>query len=41
MVAAIGFSGALIYWIGLRQIALGAEPSSIVAQLRQRFSRSR
>ena len=41
LVAAIGFSGALIYWIGLRQIALGAEPSSIVAQLRQRFSRSR
>jgi hypothetical protein len=41
IVAAIGFSGALIYWIGLRQIALGAEPSSIVAQLRQRFSRSR
>jgi len=41
MVAAIGFSGALIYWIGLRQIALGAEPSSVVAQLRQRFSRSR
>ena len=41
MVAGIGFSGALIYWIGLRQIALGAEPSSIVAQLRQRFSRSR
>lgn len=41
MVAAIGFSGALIYWIGLRQIALGAEPSSIIAQLRQRFSRSR
>jgi len=41
MVAAIGSSGALIYWIGLRQIALGAEPSSVVAQLRQRFSRSR
>ena len=41
IVTAIGFSGALIYWIGLRQIASGAEPSSIVAQLRQRFSRSR
>ena len=41
IVAGIGFSGALIYWVGLRQIALGAEPASVVAQLRQRFSRSR
>ena len=41
IVAGIGFSGALIYWIGLRQIALGAEPASVVAQLRQRFSRPR
>ena len=41
IVAGIGFSGALIYWIGLRQIALGAAPASVVAQLRQRFSRSR
>ena len=41
IVAGIGFSGAFIYWIGLRQIALGAEPASVVAQLRQRFSRLR
>ena len=41
IVAGIGFSGALIYWIGLRQIALGTAPASVVAQLRQRFSRSR
>ncbi|MDA3019137.1 MAG: MFS transporter [Actinomycetota bacterium] len=39
--AGIGFSGAFIYWIGLRQIALGAEPASVVARLRQRFSRLR
>ena len=41
IVAGIGFSGAFIYWIGLRQISLGAEPASVVAQLRQRFSRLR
>ena len=41
IVAGIGFSGALIYWVGLRQIALGAAPASVIAQLRQRFSRLR
>lgn len=40
IVAGIGFSGALIYWVGLRQVAIGLQPASVVAQLRQRFSRS-
>lgn len=41
IVAGIGFSGSLIYWIGLRQIALGDAPATVVAQLRRRFSRPR
>lgn len=41
IVSAIGFTGALIYWIGLRQISQGLTPVSPVAQLRKRFSRPR
>ena len=41
IVAGIGFSGSLIYWIGLRQIALGDAPATVVAQFRRRFSRPR
>jgi len=39
VVSAIGFSGGLIYWLSNRQVSKGLEPSSVVARLRQRFSR--
>jgi hypothetical protein len=39
VVSAIGFSGGLVYWLSNRQVSKGLEPSSVVAQLRQRFSR--
>jgi len=39
VVSSIGFSGGLVYWLSNRQVSKGLEPSSVVAQLRQRFSR--
>jgi len=38
-VSAIGFTGGIGYWLSNRQVSKGLEPTSIVAQLRERFSR--
>lgn len=39
VVSAIGFSGGVVYWLSNRQVSKGLEPTSVVAQLRKRFSR--
>ena len=39
VVSAIGFTGGIGYWLSNRQVSKGLEPTSIVAQLRERFSR--
>jgi len=38
-VAVLGLAGAGVYWLSLRQIAKGAPSSSVVAMLREKFSR--
>lgn len=39
IVAGIGFSGAGVYWVGLRQLARGDEPKTLSGHLRSRFRR--
>lgn len=41
IVAGIGFAGAGVYWVGLRQMAQGYEPKSLVQHLRGRVTRPR
>ena len=39
IVAGIGFSGAGVYWVGLKQLARGDEPKTFFGHVRGRFNR--
>lgn len=39
IVAGIGFSGASVYWVGLRQLSRGDDPKTFLGHVRSRFTR--
>jgi uncharacterized membrane protein YhiD involved in acid resistance len=41
IIAGIGFAGAGVYWVGLRQMAQGLDPLPLRHQVRDRLKRRR